>query len=181
MDNKWQGIKEKVIYRRDFVKFKEELYQHQEKGIKHSFFRMEFLDWVNIVPITFQQEVVLVKQYRFGTEEVTLEVPGGTLDQGEDNPRLAAKRELREETGYQATEIIDLGKVAANPAIQNNYCYFYLAEGAKQVQKQDLDLTEDIELILVPIEEIDSLIGSGNIDHSLAVLALLYAQRYYLD
>ncbi|AGB40886.1 NTP pyrophosphohydrolase [Halobacteroides halobius DSM 5150] len=181
MDNKWSKIKEKMIYQRDFVKLKEELCYHQEKEINYSFFRMEFLDWVNIVPVTSQHEIVLVKQYRFGTEKVTLEVPGGTLDPGEKKPKLAAQRELREETGYQAETIVNLGKVAANPAIQNNYCHFYLAEEAKKLQEQDLDLTEDIELMLVPITEIDTLIDSGKINHSLAVLALLYTQRYYLD
>ncbi|GAB6138486.1 NUDIX hydrolase [Halanaerobaculum tunisiense] len=178
MDKKWKKVQEKIIYSQGFVQLKEELCNHTQKEIQHRFFRMEFLDWVNIVPITAQNEVVLVNQYRFGTEEVTLEVPGGTLDEGENQPSLAGQRELLEETGYQAEEIISLGQVAVNPAIQNNYCHFYLAPEVTKIQEQNLDATEDISLELIPIEEVSSLLQAGEIEHSLSVLALLYAQSY---
>ncbi len=178
MKNFWEVQDRKIIYKSGIVSFKEEKCYHTKKKIIHPFFKMEFLDWVNIVPLTTKEEVVLVKQYRFGIDEVTLEVPAGTLDKGEQDPQLAAQRELLEETGYSSNDIVSLGKVAANPAIQNNYCHFYLAKDVILTSEQDLDLTEDIEIELVKLTEIDSLISSGQIKHSLSILNLLYAKEY---
>jgi len=178
MEKIWEKKDSKVIYQRGIVSFKEELCYHNKKKISYPFFKMEFMDWVNVVPITAKNEVVFVKQYRFGIDDITLEVPAGTLDVGENNPEVAAKRELLEETGYASQNMIYLGKVAVNPAIQNNYCHFYLAEGASLVGEQDLDLTEDIEIKLIKLADIDELISSGSINHSLAVLALLHAKDY---
>lgn len=178
MKKLWEKKSSKVIYQRGIVSFKEELCYHSKKKISYPFFKMEFLDWVNIVPITPEKEVVFVKQYRFGINDITLEVPAGTLDLGEHSPESAAKRELLEETGYSSQELIHLGKVAVNPAIQNNYCHFYLAEDVTLVGEQDLDLTEDIKVELVKLADIDDLIFNGSINHSLVVLALLYTKEY---
>ncbi|MCK8818050.1 NUDIX hydrolase [Natroniella sulfidigena] len=178
MKKLWETIEVRTIYDRGFVKFKERSCRHKEKGIKYDFFKMEFLDWVTVVPITVEQEVILVKQYRIGTEEVTLEIPGGTLDPGEENSKLAAKRELLEETGYDSEKLVKLGKVAVNPAIQNNYCHFYLAQDVKLIGEQSLDKTEDIELKVVPLNKIQKLINSERINHSLSILPLLYTKDY---
>ena len=180
MKNQWDIIKEKILYDEGIVRFSEQECYHSEKDVEHNFFKMEFLDWVNIVPITSDNQLVLVKQYRFGTEEVTLELPGGTLDDGEGAPKLAAERELLEETGYKGKELISLGNVAVNPAIQNNYCHFYLATEVDKFQEQELDNSEDIEVVLVPWAEIDDLISSGEITHSLTILGIMYAQKYFL-
>ncbi|PRX29797.1 8-oxo-dGTP pyrophosphatase MutT (NUDIX family) [Orenia metallireducens] len=178
MKNFWEKKDSNLIYQRGIVSFKEEICYHNKKKISHPFFKMEFLDWVNIVPITPENEIVFVKQYRFGIDDVTLEVPAGTLDSGENDPEAAAKRELLEETGYASQQVIYLGKVAVNPAIQNNYCHFYLAEDASLVGEQNLDLTEDIEVELIKLADVDKLISNGSINHSLAVLALLHTKEY---
>lgn len=178
MKNFWEVIENNTLYNRGIVKFKEELCYHQKKEVHHSFFHMEFLDWVNIVAITPKKKVLLVKQYRFGTGEITLEIPGGTLDQGESNPKAAAKRELMEETGYSSDKLIFIGKVAVNPAIQDNYCHFYLAKDVKLIGDQNLDPAEDIEIDLVHLKEIEGMIKQGMIKHSLAVLGLLYAKEH---
>ena len=181
MKNSWKILKERILYNKGIVKFSEQECYHPKKDVEHHFFKMEFLDWVNIVPITNDNQIVLVKQYRFGTEKVTLELPGGTLDLGESDPELAAERELLEETGYQGEKIISLGSVAVNPAIQNNYCHFYLTTNVSKIQQQELDNSEEIEIVLVDWDQIDKLIATQKIEHSLTILGILYAQRHLAE
>lgn len=126
--------------------------------------------WVNIIPVTAEGEVVLVRQYRHGVREITLEIPGGMVDPNED-PAVAARRELLEETGYDSDELRLLGSVWPNPAIQDNLCYFYLAEDAKRVAEPQPDPFERFEIVTVPLSEIPELIAKGEIRHSLVITA----------
>jgi len=139
-------------------------------GREHDFYVIESSDWVNVIPLTSDHEVVMVKQYRHGSREVTLEIPGGLVDPG-DTPETAASRELLEETGYQAEEWVKLGVVSPNPAIFNNRCYTFLAQNVRQVCEPTPDQTEDIEALLVPIRDIPELIRQGQIDHAIVVNA----------
>jgi len=136
-------------------------------------------DWVNITPITPQGEIVLVRQYRRGTDNITLEIPAGSLDPDERDPRSAALRELREETGYVPGEIKLIGKVAVNPAIMSNYCYIYLATNCTLQAELAPDPTEEIAVELVPLKQIRRMIESGEIVHSLGVLGLLWSLDHY--
>lgn len=146
---------------------------HQE----HNFFILESSSWVNVIPLTDQDEVVMVRQYRHGIRDITLEIPGGLVEE-HDSPEEAAIRELYEETGYRASEIICLGSVHPNPAIQNNLCYTFLAREVFPGGDQQQDEKEDIEVLIRPLTEIPSLIRQGQITHSL-VLAAFY--RYYME
>jgi ADP-ribose pyrophosphatase len=139
-------------------------------GKAHEFYILEAGDWVNVIPITRDNEVLLVKQYRHGTQEVTLEIPGGLIDSGQ-SPVESAARELLEETGYQGASLKLLGRVRPNPAILNNWCYSFLARDVDMVQELRLDATEDIELFRVPLDEIPHYIGTGRIDHALVLSA----------
>ena len=143
----------------------------------HNFYILESTDWVNVIPLTPQNEVVLISQYRHGTREVTLEIPGGIVEP-KDTPEEAARRELREETGYEESEMILLGHVLPNPAFLNNRCYTYLARDVSLVGKQEQDEKEDIEVLLRPLDVIPRLIAEGEITHSL-VLAAFY--RFYME
>lgn len=132
---------------------------------------VESSDWCNVVAVTVAGKYILVRQFRFGSGDFTLEVPGGAVDPGED-VLAAAKRELREETGYEAPNWTSLGSVAPNPAFLNNRCHHFLAEGAQIAGSLDLDAGEDIEIVLYSAEELNQSIREGAIDHALALTAL---------
>jgi len=112
-------------------------------GEEHDFYVVEAPDWVNVIAVTPDNQVVLIKQYRHGIKSVTLEIPGGTVEPGE-SPIEAGKRELLEETGYASDNWVCIGKVHPNPAMQNNNCYTFLARDARRVQAQGFEGTEDI-------------------------------------
>ena len=132
---------------------------------------LETPEWVNVVPITEDGRIVCVRQFRFGTGTVTTEIPGGMVDPGEE-PRAAAERELREETGYTATSWTSLGAVEPNPAFQDNRCHHFLARGAVRTHELELDEGEDIVVLTLSPDEIREEILSGRIQHALVVTAL---------
>ena len=135
---------------------------------------LQFPDWVLILALTPQEEVVMVRQYRHGTEQVCLELPGGLVDPGDDSPALSARRELLEETGYQANEITLVGECCPQPAIMTNKCLFYLAQNVVRVQTQNLDAGEDIEILEIPLKEIPAKIREAEIDHGMVLLAFFF-------
>lgn len=130
-------------------------------------------DWVNVIPLTGAGEVVLVRQFRFGTWSNHLEIPGGMLDPGED-ALGAATRELEEETGFRPARVTALGSSHPNPAIFGNRLHSFLAEGCVKVHEGKQDGSEDIEVVLVPRAELPRLVREGQISHSLVLAALLY-------
>jgi 8-oxo-dGTP pyrophosphatase MutT (NUDIX family) len=146
-------------------------------GEAYDFFVLESSDWVNVIPLTSDNRVVLIRQYRHGVRDITLEIPGGLMEE-HDTPGAAASRELREETGYHEEELISLGWVHPNPAIQNNRCYTFVAKNVVPEESQKLDEKEDIEVALYPLREIPGLISGGTIRHSL-VIAAFY--RFYME
>jgi 8-oxo-dGTP pyrophosphatase MutT (NUDIX family) len=135
-------------------------------GKPHTFHRIGSQDWAQILPITTDGHAVLVRQYRHGAERVTLEVPGGLVDPGED-PAAAALRECLEETGYRARRAEPLGVVSPNPALFGNRLHAYFAtnvEPGASVQNTGTEITAPV---LVPVSELRGLLLSGEIDHAL--------------
>jgi ADP-ribose pyrophosphatase len=146
-------------------------------GKTHDFYILESKDWVNIIPITPENHVVMVRQYRHGSGEVTLEIPGGIVDPG-DTPQGAAVRELFEETGYETEDWSPIGSVSPNPAIFNNRCYTFLARNVKRIRDPMPDQTEDIDVELVPLADIPTYLREGKIDHAIVVSAF---HLYFLE
>ena len=129
-------------------------------------------DWVNIIATNEKDEILLIRQYRFGTDKIELEIPGGIIDPGE-TPKEAAIRELREETGYETDHLKQIGIVAANPAIMNNYCYTFLASVSKK-GKVDFDPDEIIESEFASPSFVKHHLKRGRIKNALVVAAFLW-------
>lgn len=146
-------------------------------GEPHDFIVLECRDWVNVIPLTPDREVVMVCQYRHGIRELTLEIPGGLVDREDADPGEAARRELLEETGYAPRELLPLGSVHAQPAVQDNRCHTYLALDCVPVAAPAPDAGEDLRVVTVPVDEVPRRVAAGEITHGL-VLAAFY--RYEL-
>jgi ADP-ribose pyrophosphatase len=134
----------------------------------------EFGTWANVLAITKDGQAVLVKQYRHGVQEVLLELPGGIVEEGEE-PIEGAKRELLEETGYSSNNIVEVGMIYPNPAIQSNRLFCFLALDAEEVGFQNLDESEDIEVELVHLDELVAMTKRREFLHALQVATLFHA------
>lgn len=143
------------------------------------FFGVRTLDWVNVVALTDDDEIVLVRQYRAGPDIVTLEIPGGCVDPGEDFA-AAARRELREETGHVARELHRAGAVNPNPALFTNKIETYVGLGCTRVGDVQQDPGEDLEVVVLPLRDAERMAARGELDHAL-VLAGLYFYRLWRE
>jgi len=169
----WKRQSSEAIADCRVFRVREDFCERDSDGAKHSFFVIEAPDWVNVIALTKEKKVVLIEQYRQGSEEIVLEIPGGMIDSGEQTMD-AARRELLEETGYESNEFVYLGKSRPNPAIQNNWMHHYLALDCEKTQETAFDEHESLLTKLAPLSEIGNLIESGAITHSLAIAGFYY-------
>jgi len=173
MPGAWTFLHSKIIHACRIFTLKKEGYRSPRTGEEHDFYLLYSSDWVNIIPLTADGRVILVKQFRVGTKDFSLEIPGGMLDEG-DSPAGAAVRELLEETGYGGEEPLLLGWVHPNPALHTNRCYTYLIKNVSYRTSPRQDSTEDIEVLSVPLTDIPQLIREEKITHALVVAAFYW-------
>jgi len=143
-------------------------------GAEHEFLVLDSRNWVNVIALTSPGEMVMIEQYRHGSDTVELEIPGGVMDAHETSPLATAVRELREETGFEGENARILGSVFANPAIMSNTCYTVLVENCRHAHPVQFDQGEDLVTRLVPVAGVPGLVAAGKINHSLVVVALYY-------
>ncbi len=173
----WKKKSSKNIADCRVFKIREDFSERGSDKKESSFFVIESPDWVNVIAVTKDEQVVLIEQFRHGLAETILEIPGGLIDNGEE-PEAAAKRELLEETGYSSENFIFLGKSHPNPAIQNNTVYFFLAADCEKTGETSFDEHESVLTKIVSLEEAKNLIANGIITHSLVIAAFYYFSIY---
>ncbi len=174
--NGWRITQEKTLLQTRVGEIVSAQVQSNRTGRQEEFYRLIFSDWVNILALTQEREIVLIKQFRFGSERMEIEIPGGAIEPHE-SPVVAGSRELLEETGYAGKNARVIGEVCPNPAIQNNRCYTVFIEDVEQVAEQNMDEMEDIEVSVVPLAVVHDLMTQGEIDHGLVMNAFMFFEK----
>ncbi len=175
MLNPWETLARKTLLETPVFSVRKVRRISKDTRTEGEFYTLDTRDWVNVVAVTPKDDLVLIRQYRQGIDAITLEIPGGLVDAGED-PADAAVRELQEETGYTGDHPELIGTVTPNPAIQTNYCYTYLVSNARKTAPVRLEEFEEIAVEIRPVSETPALVQSGEISHALVVAALYYFQ-----
>jgi ADP-ribose pyrophosphatase len=153
------------------AKVRFDTWQNPRNGTELKATVLDAPDWVNIVALTPEGKILVVKQFRFGVEVMTTETPAGVIEEGED-PQVAAMRELAEETGYTTEDWTYLGSVEANSAFMDNHCHQFLAENVVQTRETEQDLGEDVTYCEMTLPEVKSEIRAGRMRNALALLTL---------
>ncbi len=147
-----------------------------QSGQTHDFHVIETRDWVNVIPLTADACVIMVRQFRHGIRDLTLEVPAGLIDDADASPSAAARRELREETGCVSQHIVPLGVVHPNPALMNNRCHMFVAYDVEVVGTPQCDPTEELAVETVRLEAIPTLVRTGLVSNALTLVAFQLLQ-----
>ena len=171
---KWKRLSSEYICKEPWATLRRDTCELPDGRINDHYYVLEYPDWVNMVGITEQNELLVIKQYRHGAGVISLEIPAGTTEEGED-PKHAAVREMLEETGYQFDQIEEIATLYANPATSGNITYTYLMTGGKKVQEQALDEHEEIDVYRIPLEKAKSMLLDNKFSQALHASALFYA------
>lgn len=173
----WKILGSKYLYKTNGVAVRIDQCEIQNGSVFEPYV-IETGTWVNVIALTKDRKIVLIKQYRHGVGQVLLEIPAGVMDAEDESPLQAAKRELLEETGYASEKFVQIGSVYPNPATHTNMTYSFLALDVEKVGEQNLDETEEIEISLVPFDEFIALAKEGGLPQALHVSALFFALAY---
>jgi len=170
---RWKLLSSEYIHKGKWATLRIDKCEMPNGLIVDDYYVLEYGTWVNGVAITENNEVLMVEQYRHAADIISLEIPGGVVDEGE-NPQEALRRELLEETGYRFDDFELLCIVSPNPSTGNNQVYSYLAKGGKKVQEQSLDDAEEINVKKYTIDEIKQLLAENKIAQAMHCTGLFY-------
>jgi ADP-ribose pyrophosphatase len=173
-DLTWKKLSSSYIHKGPWATLRSDRCEMPDGHIVEDYYVLEYNNWVNAVAITEDNDVLMVRQYRHAAGIISLEIPGGVIDDGE-TPEQALRRELLEETGYQFDDFELLCTIYANPSTANNHTYCYLARGGKKVQEQQLDNQEEIIVETFTIPEVKKLLAENKIAQALHCTGLFYA------
>lgn len=177
---RWQTLGQHECASTPIFKVWQKRCRHESDGREGDFYSITCPDWVQAIAVTVAGELILVEQFRFGTEGFGWELPGGVMDAADKgNAIVAAQRELLEETGYAPSAAKVIGQVYPNPAIQSNRTHYVLLEGCTRVAEPSPDTNEELRLQLADWERVEDLLDAGKISHALSVCGL-YAYRRFL-
>lgn len=174
----WMSLSMEQVYKASVFSLQKERSRCLRTGAENDFYYFKCVNWINVIAVTENSELAMIKQYRHGSGQFELEIPGGAIDSGDADPLEAGARELFEETGCAGTPVKIIGQVCPNPALQGNICYTALICDVKKTAEPEMESTEDIESFFVPYDEVRKKIKSGEIRHSLVLNALHFYQLY---
>lgn len=175
---KWKILQSKMVLDNFWCKVRQDEIELPNGKIIDDFFVIVRPEIALILPITDNQEIVFVRQYRHGVGEILLELPAGGFDATYESAETAAIRELKEETGYTAEKVIKLASLSDNPVKDTNKIHLFMAENVRKIGEQNLDITEEIEIVLIPVESVLEKITQGEISVSGSVAALFLGLNY---
>ncbi len=170
-DMKWQTLKSEYLYRRPWLTVRRDEVQLPNGKINPEFYVLEYPTWINVIAITDDDRMVLVRQYRHGLGRTSFELCAGVVESGE-TPLQGAQRELAEETGYTGGLWSEMMVISANSSTTNNLTYCYLARGVRQTEKQHLDATEDIQVHVMEQEQVFDMLRRGEFMQALMAAPL---------
>ena len=171
---KWKTLSSTYIHKSKWATLRKDVCEMSDGRIVNDYYVLEYPSFANALAITEDKKVLMVRQYRHAAEIVSLEVPGGVVDDGED-PAAAIKRELLEETGYQFDEVELVSVLYPNPSTADNRCYFFLAQNGKKVKDAHLDELEELVVEEYTIDEVKHLLLDNKIDQALQTAGMFYA------
>lgn len=177
-DFHWTILKSNYVIKDRWISLRSDTCKMPNGKIVEPYYVLEYPTWVSVMALTKENEVILVKQYRHGCEKTLLELPSGCMERSDLSPIEAIKRELLEETGYTCEEFIELGKISANPSNHNNLTYCFLALNAELIKEPHLDDTEEIEVVLTPLDEVIKSLKNNEFLQALHVSTIFKALDY---
>ncbi len=170
----WTRLASKTLVDRWWMTLREDRVRLPDGPVLEEYHVAEYPDWTCALALTDDGQAVLVEQYRYGIDRVILELPAGAVDPGED-PAASVRRELREETGYEAREWVRLGRLAVEPGRHTNYGHAFVALGCRAVAAPDLEESEDLRVRLVPAASLPGLVEAGRVAHGIHAAAVFWA------